>query len=78
MIVQLAGLPGTGKSSLAAELVHRLGGRALLLDKDRVRHALFGRLAPAPTPRLRRHPRRSHLLARLSGHQVRRFATRAR
>ncbi|MEO7194474.1 MAG: AAA family ATPase [Pseudonocardiaceae bacterium] len=42
MIVQLAGLPGTGKSALAAELVHRLEGSALLLDKDRVRHALFG------------------------------------
>ena len=42
VIVQLAGLPGTGKSSLAAELVHRLDGSALLLDKDRVRHALFG------------------------------------
>lgn len=42
MIVQLAGLPGTGKSSLAAELVHRLDATALLLDKDRVRHALFG------------------------------------
>lgn len=42
MIVQLAGLPGTGKSSLAAELVHRLEASVLLLDKDRVRHALFG------------------------------------
>jgi predicted kinase len=42
VIVQLAGLPGTGKSSLATELVHRLDGSALLLDKDRVRHALFG------------------------------------
>ncbi|MBV9142445.1 MAG: AAA family ATPase [Pseudonocardiales bacterium] len=42
MIVQLAGLPGTGKSTLAAELVHRLADQALLLDKDRVRHALFG------------------------------------
>ncbi|MGH3569386.1 MAG: AAA family ATPase [Pseudonocardia sp.] len=42
MIVQLAGLPGTGKSSLAAELARRLGSNALLLDKDRVRHALFG------------------------------------
>jgi predicted kinase len=42
VIVQLAGLPGTGKSSLAAELVHRLEGTALLLDKDRVRQALFG------------------------------------
>ncbi len=42
MIVQLAGLPGTGKSSLAAELVHRLEGSALLLNKDHVRHGLFG------------------------------------
>ena len=42
MLVQLAGLPGSGKSSLAAELVRRLGSRALLLDKDRIRHALFG------------------------------------
>ncbi|MGH3867779.1 MAG: AAA family ATPase [Pseudonocardiaceae bacterium] len=42
MIVQLAGLPGTGKSSLAAELVHLLDGSVLLLDKDRVRQALFG------------------------------------
>ncbi|MGH3801741.1 MAG: AAA family ATPase [Pseudonocardiaceae bacterium] len=42
MIVQLAGLPGTGKTTLATELAHRLDGQALLLDKDRVRHALFG------------------------------------
>lgn len=42
MLVQLAGLPGTGKSALAAELVRRLGNHALLLDKDRIRHALFG------------------------------------
>lgn len=42
MIVQLAGLPGTGKSTLAAELLHRLAGLALLLDKDHVRHTLFG------------------------------------
>lgn len=42
MIVQLAGLPGSGKSSLATELVRRLGNRALLLDKDRIRHELFG------------------------------------
>jgi predicted kinase len=42
MIVQLAGLPGTGKSTLAAELVRRLADRALLLDKDRIREALFG------------------------------------
>ncbi|HET9253643.1 MAG TPA: AAA family ATPase [Pseudonocardiaceae bacterium] len=42
MIVQLAGLPGTGKSSLAQELLRRLGSGALLLDKDRVRHTLFG------------------------------------
>ncbi|HEU0090287.1 MAG TPA: AAA family ATPase [Pseudonocardiaceae bacterium] len=42
MIVQLAGLPGTGKSSLAAELARRLGSNALWLDKDRIRQALFG------------------------------------
>jgi predicted kinase len=42
VIVQLAGLPGTGKSTLAAELDRRLQDRALLLDKDRVRDALFG------------------------------------
>ncbi len=42
MIVAMAGLPGTGKSTLAAELLHRLADQALLLDKDRVRHALFG------------------------------------
>jgi predicted kinase len=42
VIVQLAGLPGSGKSSLATELVRRLGNRALLLDKDQIRHALFG------------------------------------
>ncbi len=42
MIVQLAGLPGTGKSSLATELARQLASRALLLDKDRIRHALFG------------------------------------
>jgi predicted kinase len=42
VIVQLAGLPGTGKSSLAQELLRRLGSSALLLDKDRIRHALFG------------------------------------
>lgn len=42
MIVQLAGLPGTGKSTLAAALRDRLGPACLVLDKDRVRHALYG------------------------------------
>jgi predicted kinase len=35
----LAGLPGTGKSTLARALAQRLGGA--VLDKDRVREALF-------------------------------------
>lgn len=39
MIVQMAGLPGTGKSTLAAALGQALG--APVLDKDRVRHAVF-------------------------------------
>lgn len=38
-LVALAGLPGTGKSTLARALAARLG--APLLDKDRVRAALF-------------------------------------
>jgi predicted kinase len=37
--VIFAGLPGTGKSSLAKALAERLG--AAILDKDRVRGALF-------------------------------------
>lgn len=37
--VLLAGLPGTGKSTLARALAARLGGT--VLDKDRVREALF-------------------------------------
>jgi tRNA uridine 5-carbamoylmethylation protein Kti12 len=37
--VIFAGLPGTGKSSLARALAERLG--AAILDKDRVRGALF-------------------------------------
>jgi adenylylsulfate kinase len=37
--VLLAGLPATGKSSLAQALQSRLGG--IVLDKDRVRSALF-------------------------------------
>lgn len=38
--VLLAGLPATGKSMLARALANRLGG--VVLDKDRVRAALFG------------------------------------
>ena len=39
MIVLMAGLPGTGKTTLARELASRLGSR--VLNKDEVRHALF-------------------------------------
>jgi predicted kinase len=39
MIVLMAGLPGTGKSTLARELVHRTHGA--LLSKDLIRAALF-------------------------------------
>ncbi|PMR61329.1 hypothetical protein C1A38_09330 [Verrucosispora sp. ts21] len=41
MIVQLAGLPGTGKSSLADALRAQLGHGCLVLDKDHVRAALY-------------------------------------
>ena len=39
MIVLMAGLPGTGKSTLARELARRTSGR--VLSKDECRHALF-------------------------------------
>jgi predicted kinase len=39
MIVMMAGLPGTGKSTLARALAERLDG--MVLDKDAVRAALF-------------------------------------
>ena len=39
MIVMMAGLPGTGKTTLARELAARTSGR--VLSKDEVRHALF-------------------------------------
>lgn len=39
MIVLLAGLPGTGKSTVARALANAL--RAVVIDKDRVRAALF-------------------------------------
>jgi predicted kinase len=39
MIVLMAGLPGTGKSTLAQELAARTGGR--VISKDEIRHAIF-------------------------------------
>ena len=40
MIIAMAGLPGTGKSTLAAALAERFGGR--ILCKDSIREAMFG------------------------------------
>jgi adenylylsulfate kinase len=39
MIVLMAGLPGTGKTTLARELAAHTSGR--VLSKDEIRHALF-------------------------------------
>jgi predicted kinase len=39
MIVLMAGLPGTGKSTLACKLAVRTSGR--VLSKDEIRHAIF-------------------------------------
>lgn len=43
MIVQLAGLPGAGKTRIATGLQHHFGDRCLVLDKDLVRESLYGR-----------------------------------
>ena len=42
MIVLMAGLPGTGKTTLARELATRTSGR--VLSKDEIRHAISGNL----------------------------------
>jgi predicted kinase len=39
MIILMAGLPGTGKSTLAQELAKRTNGR--VISKDDIRHAIF-------------------------------------
>jgi predicted kinase len=39
MLVLMAGLPGTGKTTLASELAARTAGR--VVSKDEIRHAIF-------------------------------------
>src|SRR5438270_13542579 len=48
VIIVMAGLPGTGKSTLAEELAVRLGG--VVVSKDRIREAAFGRLVDYSSP----------------------------
>ena len=44
MLIMMAGLPGSGKSTIACHLAERLPSIAVILDKDVIRAALF---APA-------------------------------
>ena len=46
IIIVLAGLPGAGKSSLAARLADRSGYS--ILSRDTIKRALFGKLNVSP------------------------------
>lgn len=47
MIILMAGLPGTGKSTIARELAHRTRGR--VIGKDEIRQAVFSHPESVPS-----------------------------